>query len=90
MSYNNMCCCDSGPSIFDNDSWSTYTPTIARNMNGTMMMIDVNADEFAKASSSSELAKLCDKLGGIPRKANDGAIDINHKCMTAVYLCTST
>jgi hypothetical protein len=82
--------CDSGPSIFDNDSWSTDTPAIACNMNGTMVMIDVDANEFAKASSSSELAKVCDKLSGIPREANDGAIDIHHKCMRAVYLCAST
>ena len=85
-----MCCCDSGLSIFDNDGWSTNTSAIARNMNGTMVMIDVDADKFAKASSSSELAKLCDKLSGIPSEANDGAIDIHHKCMRAVYLCTST
>jgi hypothetical protein len=85
-----MCCCDSGPSIFDNNSWSTNTPAIARYMNGTMVMIDVDADEFAKASSSSELAKLCNKLSRIPREANDGAIDIHHKCMRTVYLCAST
>ena len=59
-------------------------------MNGTMVMIDVDADEFAKASSPSELAKVCDKSSGIPREANDGAIDIHHECMRTVYLCTST
>jgi hypothetical protein len=55
-----------------------------------MVMIDVDTDEFAKASSSSELAKVCDKSRGIPREANDGAIDIHHECMRAVYLCAST
>jgi hypothetical protein len=85
-----MVCCDSGPSIFDNDSRSTDTPAVARNMNSTMVMIDVDTDEFAKASSSSELAKVCDKSSRIPCEANDGAIDIHHKCMRAVYLCAST
>jgi len=62
-----MCRRDSGPSVFDNNSWSTDTPAIARNVNGTMVMIDIDADELAKSSSSSELAKVCDKLSGISR-----------------------
>ena len=59
-------------------------------MNGSMVVIDVDADEFAKASSSSEFAKVFDKSSGITRETNDGTVDIHHECMRAVYLCAST
>lgn len=52
------------------------------------MVVDVDADELAKAPGSAEFSELLHESSGVFRQANDSTVDIHDECVWAIYLCT--
>ena len=77
---------DSRLSIFDDDKRSANSTAVTRNVNRSMMMIHIDAHEFAYPSCPSEFTKVCDELNSISRKANDNPVHINDEGVRAVDL----
>lgn len=57
---------DSWAAILHNDHWSTYTSPIAGNVNSTMMVVNIDADEFAKPSGPAKLSELGNEARRMP------------------------
>lgn len=47
--------------MFHNNHWSTNSSSIAGDMNGPVMMVDVNAYKLAKLAGSTEFPKIVDE-----------------------------
>ena len=78
--------CDLRASILNDDRRPANTATIAGNMNGVMMMIDVDAHKLAKAPGSAKISKLCHKSRRIPGDANNSSVHIYHEDARTIYL----
>lgn len=74
--------------ILHNNGWSTNPSTVASDMNSTVVVVDIYADKFAEASSSSELAKLSDEFGRVARQSDNSPIHVHDEGMWSVYLCS--
>lgn len=86
--YRDMFRCNPRPTIFNDDHRSADTASIAGNMNGSVVMIDIDAHELADASRSSNFAKLCDKAGWISSEPNYSTVNVHHEGMGSVYFRT--
>ena len=76
------------PSILHNNSWSTNPSAVASDMNSTVVVVDIYADKFAEASSSSELAKLSDEFGRVARQSDNSPVHVYDEGVWSIYLCS--
>jgi hypothetical protein len=53
------------PLLLHDNHRATYTPTISGNVYATMMMVDVDANEFAEPPGTTYFAEVRDESGGI-------------------------
>ena len=79
---------DFWPLIFDNDHWPTNASSVTGNVDGLMVMIDVDADEFAETTSSTKAAEVMNEAVREAGQADDCSIDIHYEAVRTVYLCT--
>ena len=57
-------------------------------MDRVVVMVDVNADEFAESPCPPQLSEIHNKPSRVTCKADDSSIDVYHKGIIAVYLCS--
>lgn len=53
-------------------------------MYSLVVMININADKFAKTSSAPKFPKIADKTSWVPSETDNGTIDVDNKCMMTI------
>jgi hypothetical protein len=85
--YNDVLGSDSRSSILDNDGRAANPSTVTCDVHRTVMIVDVDAHEFADAARTSKLPELLYETGRIFRQANDRTVHVHNKSVGAIYLC---
>ena len=75
-----------GPAMLDDDHWSTYASSVARDENRAMMMVNIHADELAEPSRPPQPSEVAHEARGVPRQAYDSTVDVDNKGMGTVDL----
>ena len=76
------------PPVNDNHR-SANASSIAGDMYGPMVMINIHADELAEPPSSTQFPEVCDETCRIASQADDSSVNVNYECMRAIYLRSS-
>jgi hypothetical protein len=84
-----MRCRDSGSSILYYDHRTANSATVTRDVNGTMMIVDVYAHKLTETPSPPKFSELFHKVQRIPGKPNDSTVHVNHESMGSVYFRSS-
>lgn len=84
-----MRCRDSGSSILYYNRGTANSATVARDVNGTMVVIDVDAHKLTETPSPPKFSELFHEAQRIPGKSNDSAVYVNHESMRPVYFRSS-
>jgi hypothetical protein len=75
-------------SAFHNDHGSTNATAVTGDMHGSVMIIDIDAHEFAETARPSKLSKIRNKARRISGEANNATVHIHHERISAVSLRT--
>jgi hypothetical protein len=70
----------------DDDHGSTDPSSIAGDIDDSMMMVDVDADELGHLACSTELSEVADKPDRRWREADDVSVDVDHVRSWAIEL----
>ena len=74
--------------ILDDDHGSTNAPSVNRNIDGSVVVIDVDADEFAETSSSSKATEIVHEAIGKSSQTDNCTIHIYDESIRSVNLST--
>ena len=74
-----------GSPIFHNDHGTADTSPVAGNVNGTVVVVDIYANELAKPSSSSKPPEVVDEATWVASETDDRPVDINDESPGCIY-----
>lgn len=78
---------DPRSTVLNNEHRSTDSSAIACDENGTVMIVDIYADELAKSSRATEPSEVCDKSLRPACQTDDASVDVHNIGVGAVYFC---
>jgi hypothetical protein len=77
---------DAGPGVLNDDHGPTDSPAVARDVDGTVVVVDINAHELAELARAPELAEVRDEARGVARQADDRPVHVHDERVRAVDL----
>ena len=80
---------DPRTSILDNDHGTANSTSIACDQDSLMVMVDIDANKFAKSTSTAEFPEVANEACRIPCETNYSTIDIDDEGARCVYFSAS-
>jgi len=72
--------------FFYYDHRPANTPSVTRNVHSSVMVVDIDANEFAELVASAELSKLGYEARWMSCKADDGSVDVDDESVWSINL----
>lgn len=65
--------------VLDDDHWSTDSTTVGSNIDGAVMVVNVDAHELAESTSPAETPEIVDEAIRKAGEADDCSVDIHYE-----------